>query len=144
MTALVLEPETRRAKQEKVAANESEFPVVVEGVVGRRHREVLCVERSQERSDDVPGFDEVALIDVDSGKSRRFSFGDQWMVEEHVFAGPRGGPKPWIVGTALDLRARQTVLSVFDATRLEAGPIGQARLPYSVPLGLHGVYQDRR
>ena len=42
--------------------------------------------------------------------------------------------------TALDLREDKTVLSVFDVHGVADGPIAQARLPYSVPLGLHGSY----
>ena len=46
----------------------------------------------------------------------------------------------WLVGTALDLRTARTVVSVFDATDLAAGPVARARLPYALPLGLHGSF----
>jgi carotenoid cleavage dioxygenase len=76
-----------------------------------------------------------------TGEVRRFKYGDDWLVEEHVFAGVRGDPASrWILGTALDLREDKTVLSVFDVHGVADGPIAQARLPYSVPLGLHGSY----
>jgi len=33
------------------------------------------------------------------------------------------------------------VLSIFDCERLADGPVAQARLPYALPLGLHGFFQ---
>jgi len=62
-------------------------------------------------------------------------------VEEHLFLTPAGAARPrWIAGTALDTRAGNTVLSIFEAEHLSDGPIAQARLPYSIPLGLHGTF----
>jgi len=46
------------------------------------------------------------------------------------------------MGTALDTRADNTVLSIFDAAHVSDGPIAQARLPYSLPLGLHGTFRS--
>jgi carotenoid cleavage dioxygenase-like enzyme len=101
----------------------------------------LHLERTAQRRIDLPGFDVVALYDVKSGTSRRFAYGDGWLVEEHLFVAPPGEPRPrWIIGTALDTNADQTVLSVFDVDNVADGPIAQARLPYSLPLGLHGSY----
>jgi len=85
-----------------------------------------------------PGFDQISLIDIDSGATRRFSYGDDWQVEEHLLIAPPGETVPrWIVGTALDTKAQSTVLSVFDVEHLSDGPIAQAHLPYPLPLGLH-------
>jgi len=38
---------------------------------------------------------------------------------------------------------RQTTLAVFDAAAVDAGPIARARLPYGLPLGLHGNFVAR-
>ena len=46
----------------------------------------------------------------------------------------------WAIGTALDLTTNATMLSIFDALNLAAGPIVQARLPYALPLGFHGTF----
>jgi carotenoid cleavage dioxygenase len=40
----------------------------------------------------------------------------------------------------LDTRCGRTVLSVFDAMHLAAGPRARAELPYALPLGLHGNF----
>ena len=142
LTSLVLDPATGTATQTTIGDQESEFPIIASNDVGRRYEQVLCVERGPARASDMPGFDQVALVNVDSGLSQRFSYGDDWLVEEHLLVAADGEPTPrWIVGTALDVRAENTVLSVFDASHLSDGPIAQARLPYSLPLGLHGTFR---
>jgi all-trans-8'-apo-beta-carotenal 15,15'-oxygenase len=141
LTSASLDPAREGATQATIGEYDAEFPVVASGDVGRRHRSILHLERSDGRRADVPGFDVVALRDMETGDSQRFAYGDDWLVEEHVFAGARGEREPrWVVGTALDMRTDQTVVSVFDATALGAGPITQARLPFSLPQGLHGSF----
>jgi all-trans-8'-apo-beta-carotenal 15,15'-oxygenase len=142
LTSLVLVPASGTATQATVGDRESEFPSVAGGDVGQRYEHVLCVERRAERSADVPGFDQIAVVDIESGAAERFSYGDGWLVEEHLFVGTPDDAAPrWVAGTALDTRADNTVFSVFDAEHVSDGPIAQARLPYSVPLGLHGTFR---
>ena len=141
LTAVLLHPEKGIASQRVVGEREAEFPVIEGANVGHRHRHVLCLERGADRDREMPGFEQVALINVDSGQAQRFAYGDDWLVEEHVFARAHGEERArWIVGTAIDLREKQTVLSVFGAHRLSEGPMFQARLAYALPLGLHGTY----
>jgi all-trans-8'-apo-beta-carotenal 15,15'-oxygenase len=86
-----------------------------------------------------PGFAAVARTDVETGRSQRFVYGTQAMVEEHVFV-PDGRRPGWILGTVLDLALGKTVLSCFAADQLGAGPVAQAILPRALPLGLHGAF----
>src|SRR5450755_1183475 len=116
LTSLVLDPASGTATQATVGDRESEFPSVAGGDVGQRYEHVLCVERRAERSADVPGFDQIAVVDIESGAAERFSYGDGWLVEEHLFVGTPDDAAPrWVAGTALDTRADNTVFSVFDA-----------------------------
>ena len=46
----------------------------------------------------------------------------------------------WLLGTVLDTKAGITRLTLFDAAHLQDGPIAQAALPYSLPLGFHGHF----
>ena len=136
-----LDPSRGIATQESMGLAEAEFPVVDCADVGRRHGRILCLQRSAGRRADVPGFDEVALIDVERGSSQRFSYGDDWLLEEHILARAHDEERArWVIGTALDLNAQTTVLSVFEADHIADGPAVQARLPYALPLGLHGAY----
>ncbi|WP_366511541.1 carotenoid oxygenase family protein, partial [Maricaulis sp.] len=47
----------------------------------------------------------------------------------------------WLVHTALNKRERATELHVFEARRLEDGPVASWRLPYACPFGFHGCWQ---
>lgn len=141
LTLLTLNPTDGTAEQSTIGAQESEFPVIDPADVGVRSERILCLERSAGRPKDLPGFDEVALVDIEMGDSHRYSYGQDWMVEEHLLVRGSGEDRSrWIIGTALDLRAGETVLSVFDVAGLGDGPIAQARLPYALPLGLHGTF----
>jgi all-trans-8'-apo-beta-carotenal 15,15'-oxygenase len=140
LTSAFLDLKSGEVNQSVVGDREAEFPVIAPADVGRPHASLLCLERTPARAADLPGFDAVALHTA-GGSVSRFAYGDDWLVEEHVFAAPRGGSIPrWILGTALDLQHDQTVLSIFDVRGLSDGPVAQARLPYSLPLGLHGSY----
>ena len=142
LTYLKLDPIAGTATQETVGTQESEFPIVETADVGRHAQHVLCLERSDAVGEAVPGFDQVSLLDVEHGNGQRFKYGDGMLAEEHLLvASEPAGRSRWIVGSALDLRSRRTVVSVFDINGLADGPIAQARLPYPLPLGLHGTYQ---
>src|SRR5215831_221818 len=141
LTSLTLSPAGGDVRQETIGSFEAEFPVVAPQDVGRRFEHTLCIERSQARPLDLPGFDQVALLNVHSGGHQCYRYGDDWLVEEHVFAFDDSGDPRWIVGPAIDMRARQTVVSVFESANVAAGPVAQARLPYALPLGLHGFFQ---
>jgi carotenoid cleavage dioxygenase len=119
-----------------------EFPRVDPRVVGRRYAQVFLAERV--KAGDRPGYDSVLRLDVASGMADRYRYGDHVMVEEHVFvAKPAGSGREgdgWLLGTALDLKQRAMLFSVFDAQRLAAGPIAQGTLARVMPLGLHGIF----
>jgi carotenoid cleavage dioxygenase len=122
---------------------EGEFPVVDPSMVGVRYREVLCLSRSATRPAELPGWDGLAAFDPERGVTQAFSFGNDWALEEHVYAPDAtdpGQPSKWIVGVAMDLRERQTVLLVFSASALAQGPVAMARLPGALPFGLHGTF----
>ena len=72
-----------------------------------------------------------------------FLYGSDWLVEEHLLVpdvANVAGPAQWVVGTALNMRRGQTVVSVFKACAIGEGPVAQASLPYALPLGLHGCF----
>ena len=87
----------------------------------------------------------VMRLDVESGKTDTYSFGDGYSVEEHVVVPRAGSAKEgdgWLVGVGFDVARQQTFASVFDARNLAAGPIALARLPYWVPLCFHGHFHS--
>jgi all-trans-8'-apo-beta-carotenal 15,15'-oxygenase len=85
----------------------------------------------------------VQMLDLQSGRTRRFDYGEQVVVEEHIHvpkSGKTGELDAWLLGTTFDARRQRTVLNVLDAAHLEDGPIAQAVLPYMLPLGFHGNF----
>jgi carotenoid cleavage dioxygenase len=135
-----IDPKSDRARQ-PLLDHVAEFPRVDPRVVGRRHTQVFVAERLDAGTR--PGFDAVLRLDVTNGKTDRYRYGADIMVEEHVFV-PRPGSGAegdgWFVGTALDLKRKAMLFSVFDAAHLAGGPLAQATLPRVMPLGLHGIF----
>ena len=85
----------------------------------------------------------VQMLDVETGRARRFDYGEMVVAEEHIVVpkpGKSGELDAWLLGTTYDARRQATVLNVLDAAHIEDGPIAQAVLPYMLPLGFHGNF----
>ncbi len=85
----------------------------------------------------------IAAIDSERERSDVHRYGADIMAEEHLFVPKPGSGKPgrgWLIGTLLDHRRRRTGLAVLDAEHVADGPLAQAWLPYTVPLGFHGSF----
>ena len=87
--------------------------------------------------------DTICQLNVDNGKLNQFQFGDDFIVEEHVPFSPSGKEnKAYLIGTALHVPTKRSCLNVFDANALANGPLCRAWLPYYLPLGFHGHFQQ--
>ena len=119
----------------------AEFPRVAPAVVARRHRQVYALAGGAGVSG--AGLGAIVRYDTEAGVADAFDYGEGFIPEEHVFV-PRpnaaGETDGWLIGTSLDLAARVTRVSVFEAARLGDGPVASAALPYALPLGFHGVF----
>jgi carotenoid cleavage dioxygenase len=119
----------------------SEFPRVAPQVVSARHRKLAVLGADGGDQDLI--LNTVNLIDTDSGKADSYGFGAGWQVEEHVLVPRRGARSEtdgYLVGVAQDTRRGQTVMTVFDAHNIKAGPRALARLPYRAPVCFHGNF----
>ncbi len=119
----------------------AEFPVVDPRAVGQAHNSLYACARlgHAER----PGFDAILRLDRRSGKAQHYRYGDDYLVEEHVFIPRPGSTRQddgWLLGSALDCKRQATVLSVFDPHRINEGPIAQARMERVLPIGLHASF----
>ncbi len=128
---------------------ESEFPVVDPRVSCRRNRQLVFMSRqlaagaASGQGGQWPGLNAVSTFDYDSGARREYVYPQHQLPEEHLLVpAPDSRPEAagWIVGTALDWQRQQTLLNVFDSRAVDDGPIASARLPYALPLGLHGKF----
>ena len=83
------------------------------------------------------------MRNVESGKTTRFDYGDDFTVEEHIVIARPGSNREldgWIVGSAFDAKSQRTCVSVFDAANINNGPVARAWLPDWLPLGFHGNF----
>ena len=120
-----------------------EFPHVDRRRSGRRHRKVTVLTDVKAAGRSHPMLNAVGRLDTDTGALRAYAYPGDAIPEEHLFVPRPGGVSEddgWLLGTSLDFAAGVTRLNVLDAARPEVGPVAVARLPYALPLGLHGVF----
>ncbi len=122
-----------------VLAADVEFPRLHPQRIGVASRYLVCAAGGRGSG----LLHEVQLVDTLSGRVRRFDYGRQVVAEEHIVIakpGRSGELDAWLLGTIYDARRQATVLNLIDAARVEDGPIAQAVLPYTLPLGFHGNF----
>lgn len=125
------------------AGRSVEFPHVDRRRTGRRYRKVTLLMDMPGAESRHPMPNAVGRLDVETGALAGYAYPPTTMPEEHVFVPRPGGDSEddgWLLGTGLDFAAGATRLNVFDAARPEDGPVASARLPYALPLGLHGIF----
>ncbi|MCE2916633.1 MAG: carotenoid oxygenase family protein [Rubrivivax sp.] len=138
-----------RAEQATLAVDgELEFPRIDPRRIGAsgagRARWLVCAaswRRFETRRHAL--FHGVQMVHADSGRVRRFDYGEHHIVEEHVVVPKPGSDREtdaWLLGTTFDARRQATVLNLLDMARIEDGPVAQAVLPYALPLGFHGNF----
>lgn len=108
-----------------------EFPRIDPRLVGRRHRYSWGV---------VPHG--IARWDWESGERRAFSYGADYHAEEPIYIPRPNGQEGegWVIATVLNMRADRTELALFDAARIEDGPLALYACDYPLPLGFHGAF----
>ena len=117
-----------------------EFPRVDPRVVAKRNRSIYYPCGDSQKDSSLNG---VMRLDVDTGMTDRFSFGESAVMEEHVFVPKRGSQREgegYLIGVGFDLNRQQTFGTVFDGGNLAAGPMAIIRLPYWVPTCFHGNF----
>ncbi|HLM53434.1 MAG TPA: carotenoid oxygenase family protein, partial [Pseudoxanthomonas sp.] len=112
----------------------------------RSDRGVLLYAPTNEGARSTPCFNAVASLDLARERRQVHAYGEAVMAEEHVFVPRPGSARPgdgWLVGTLLDSPRGRSGIAVLDAQRVQGGPLAQAWLPYTVPLGFHGTFAAR-
>ena len=122
-----------------------EFPRLDPRFIGRPSRYLVTPTSWRNAPVNAPsfGFHGLRVRDMARGSEQRFDYGDAMAVEEHIVV-----PKPgtanelnaWILGTAFDAKSQTTCVNVFEAQRIQDGPVARAWLPYAMPLGFHGNF----
>ena len=128
-----------RARWEREDARDLEFAVFDPRSRGDRAATLYAPTTVGE----APMFNAVVALDP-RGRRRVHRYGDGVLAEEHLFVPRPGSSAPddgWLLGTLLDSRRDRHGLALLDARRVDDGPIAEAWLPYSMPLGFHGTFR---
>lgn len=118
-----------------------EFPLFDPRTRGDRAATIFAPTR--EGTHAAPYFNAVAAYDVERDHRQVHRYGESILAEEHVFVPKPGSTRVdegWLVGTLLDSARGRSGIVVLDAQRIGQGPLAQAWLPYTVPLGFHGHF----
>ena len=143
---VALDLRTGRVRTTELPLPDAEFPRFDPRRTGVPTRHLLALGFDAQMPAGTFGHNTAMWFDRERGRVATFSYGARAFAEEHVFVprADRSGRgregEGWILGTALDWQARRTIVCVFDAQALDAGPIATARLPYTLPMGLHGQF----
>ncbi len=139
---IVLDTAGGRATIEALPGTGVDFPRFDQRFTGQPTQQLFMLGRSAQMPHDVFGFNRVCRIDRRTQSEKIFDYDANAIAEEHLFVpapGDRQGDG-WLIGTSFNWQQQQTTLSVFDAQHIEDGPIAECRLPYALPLGLHGQF----
>ncbi len=132
---------SRRQCSMETRSESVEFPRIDPRFVAQRNRMVFYP--SYVGHDPSSRFNSVLRVDTETGKTDRYTFGDDVQLEEHIVVPKPGSLKEgdgWLIGVGFDQARQQTFTTVFDALNLSAGPVAIARLPYWMPLCFHGNF----
>ncbi len=128
---------------------EMEFPTVDPRYVAKAHRKVFGVKWDERE----PFFGTPYVVDVKTGHMRYATLQPGEYAGEPLLVNKRGGNHPegdvWILTVVMctqeatrggeTLPAGRSELQIFDAKRMERGPIACSVLPQVVPYGFHGA-----
>lgn len=139
-----LDLSTRSLRRNTIDDTPIEFPRFDARRSGQASRFLYLLANRHAANAPVFGFDTVRALDQQTAQVQEYRYASEVIAEEHVFVPAPGSAQEnrgWLLGTAYDWLRRQTLVSIFDAAAVAQGPIEQVRLPYGLPLGLHGQFQ---
>jgi all-trans-8'-apo-beta-carotenal 15,15'-oxygenase len=140
LRTLRLDLRSGRARWQAHADHVMEFPLFDPRTPGDRPARLYAPTAV---APDVPYFNAVMSFDPERDRRQVHRYGDRVLAEEHVFVPRPGSRKPgqgWLVGTLLDADRGRSGLAVLDAEHVDDGPLAEAWLPYTFPLGFHGTF----
>ena len=131
---------TGQTREQVMDDDNSEFPSMNQGLIGRPARYTYNMHISPEKT---LLFDGLMKYDVDRGVAETHWFGDDRWGSEAPFA-PRPGSQEeddgYLVSYVHDERDGSSEVHVLDARDMTADPVCRLRLPVRVPLGFHATW----
>jgi all-trans-8'-apo-beta-carotenal 15,15'-oxygenase len=86
------------------------------------------------------GLSDILYCVQEGEKSESYSFGDGKIIEEPLFIPKAKHGEGYILMTWLDYKTKQSGLSLFDGGNITQGPIAEAKMDRTLPLGFHGCF----
>lgn len=125
-------------REEEIDGLDIQFPRIDDRFQGRRYRKAFVNGTARPTAGRIDGFDQIAVIDVETGARDAFSFGEGAYCGEPVFVpeGPGEG-EGWLLALVWDSHRNASVLAVLDARNVAAGPVARVHMPARVPGGFH-------
>jgi all-trans-8'-apo-beta-carotenal 15,15'-oxygenase len=126
----------KRLTEDALDDSPTEFPKVAPRVEGAEHRFIYVA--------NAVGDEALLKIDLHTGARQRFAFAPGVFPSEAVFVPhPEGGAEDrgWLLSLLYDGREHTSRMAVFDAQRLDEGPVGEAHFDHAAPLTFHGVWR---
>lgn len=142
-----IDPAKRRIRQEVILRGGFEWPFMHPHHRGYRYRYGYC---AKTRGDDF-FWSGISRIDMDDAGEETYFFAEGIYCGEPVFA-PRPGfrydpastQEPgWLLTEAFDGQTGRSFLAVFDAGRLQEGPVAKVHLSHHMPFSMHGFWKGR-
>jgi carotenoid cleavage dioxygenase-like enzyme len=130
---------SRRAMQVEARSDALvEFPHVSPRVATRSHEVVYAVAHTAPAE----AHDRIVRIDA-TGEVIDAALEAGQFPDEPVFVPRRGATTEddgWLLAVVYDARAHASHVAIFDARRLEAGPVGRAWYDHHIPFTFHGLW----
>ena len=139
------------SKQASLSNRVMEFPQVNHAFTGKPYRYTYAAAAAVK--DDVLWGPNQCLVKFDcdpvvgaAAKETVWYFGERAFMQEPIFCPKPGAEKEddgWVTVVVNDAGADASVLHVFDAAAIEAGPVASVELEDHLPPGLHGYWSTQ-
>jgi carotenoid cleavage dioxygenase-like enzyme len=122
-----------------------EYPRIDERYLGGRYRHGFVAGIGGPGTEDI--FQRgIAHFDHQSGEMKAFAAGSNCAVAEPVFVAKAPDAREgegYVLSNIFDAPRGASHLAIFDAEKIEQGPIARAHLGHRVPVGFHGIWKAR-
>jgi len=140
------------ASVEKLTDTIGEFPRIDDRVTGQRYRHGWMLEIDPDKPVDLKGGSAAGQVmnslfhkDMETGAEQHWWCGPTSSLQEPCFA-PRSKDAPegdgWILQVCNRLADHRSDLLIFDALKIEQGPVATVQIPIRLRFGLHGNWAD--
>ncbi len=131
----VIDPKRKTMTSEPLSGVGCEFPRVHPGFEGGDYR-YSWIMSTQPHG--------IARIDVTTGEDIGYLFPDHQYSSEPVFVATGDAELDgYVLSLVYDHNEQASFLAVFEATKLEAGPVGKAWFDHRIPITFHGNWMDQ-